>query len=450
MQQVDQIISAPWICPIAPQNTVLENHSLAIRDGRIVALMPQDAMQQHFQATKTITLKNHVLLPGLVNAHAHTPMNLFRGLADDLALMDWLQNHIWPAEQAIINSESVADGTHLAIAEMLRGGVTCFNDHYFFPDAIAKTAIATGMRAAIGFVIMSVPTQWASDEAGYFARAKETLANNPKHPLITWTVAPHAPYTVSDDSLKQVKQLADEYNLQIHMHVHETEFEVTESVEKYGKRPLQRLHKLGLLSPKFINVHMVHLTDAEIKLIKETGSHVVHCPESNLKLASGFAPISKLQNAGVNVALGTDGAASNNDLDLMGEMRTAALLAKAVSGNPTSLPAHEALKMATLNGAKALGLDHEIGSLELGKAADFIAVDLGSYLTQPIFNPMSHLVYAANRLQVSDVWIAGKQLLQDGRFTQMDIDAIVTKAQKWQKLALPFRSKGSEMIAAQI
>jgi len=446
MQSVDQIISARWVLPIAPQNIVLEDHSVAISNNRIIAILPTEQMLQCYQAPQSVVLKDHVLLPGLVNAHAHTPMNLFRGLADDLPLMDWLQNHIWPAEQAIINATSVTDGARLAIAEMLRGGITCFNDHYFFPDAIATTAIDCGMRAVVGLVIMSVPTQWAADEEGYFEKARNTLKHGAQHELIHYALAPHAPYTVSDRSLKQVKAMADEHALMVHMHVHETAFEVQQSLEQFGMRPLARLNQLGLLAPNFISVHMVHCNSDEIALVRDSGTRVVHCPESNLKLASGFAPIATMLDAGIEVAIGTDGAASNNDLDLFAELRTAALLAKAVSSNPTALSAPEALRMATLNGAKALGLEQTIGSIEAGKCADLIAVDLSSYLTQPVYNPMSHLVYAISRLQVSDVWINGKQLLKQGEFVQLDTAPIVARCQQWLEKGQAFKNQDKSAV----
>ncbi|WP_260511986.1 TRZ/ATZ family hydrolase [Coxiella burnetii] len=441
MENVDLLINARWLLPIAPANQILENFALAVRDEYIVDLLPQAEANKKYTADQHLELNDHVVLPGLVNAHTHTPMNLFRGLADDLQLLDWLQNHIWPAEKALINAESVRAGTRLAIAEMLRGGTTCFNDHYFFHDTIAKAASEAGMRALIGVVIMSVPTEWASDEKAYLARAQETLEKAENHSLITWALAPHAPYTVSDTAFKEIKKLAEYYDLPIHIHLHETKVEIEQGLKSYGKRPLAHLHDLGLLSQRLIAVHMTQLTSEEIKLVADTQTNIVHCPESNLKLSSGIAPIAKLVDAGVNVAIGTDGAASNNDLDLFGEMRTASFTAKVSGLDPTHLPAPEILKMATLNGAKALGLEDKIGSLEPGKFADVIAVDLSSFLTQPVFNPVSHLVYAINRLQVSDVWVAGKQLLKGGEFTQLDTKQIVKDSLKWAKKALPFKAE---------
>ena len=443
MEQIDTLISARWVIPIAPINQILEHYSVAIRDDRIVGLLPTEAATQQYQASEQVDLKDHVLMPGLINAHTHTPMNLFRGLADDLKLMDWLNNHVWPAEKNVINKQSIEDGCRLAIAEMLRGGTTCFNEMYFFPNETAHTAIGEGMRACIGHTIMNVPTGWAQNEEEYIKKAQEAYQSRPKHSLISWSIAPQGCYTNSDQSLTAAKDLADELGLPINMHVQETQDEIEIEIQNHAKRPLQRLHDLGLLSKKFIAVHMVHLTSEEITLIKEMGCQVVHCPESNLKLASGFAPITKMLDAGINVALGTDGAASNNDLDMFSELRTAAFIAKAINHDSTALPAHQALEMATINGAKAIGLDHDIGSIELGKAADIIAINLNHLFTQPIYNPISHLAYAVNRLQVSDVWIAGNQLLKNGEFTQLDIDRTLANIQQWATKSEPFKSKAS-------
>ena len=440
MENIDTLISARWILPIVPENQILEAHALAIRGERIVDLLHLDKAKEKYYAEQYLNLKDHVLMPGLINAHTHTPMNLFRGLADDLRLLDWLQKHIWPAEKALINTESVEAGARLAIAEMLRGGTTCFNDDYFFHDTIAETANKAGIRACVGVPVINIPTEWAKDEKTYLARAKETLSQKEHRPLITWALAPHAPYTVSNTALREIKKLSDQYDLPIHMHVHETKDEIEQGLKEYGKRPLTRLQELGLLSHRLIAVHMTQLTPEEIELVHHRHINVVHCPESNLKLASGIAPVAKLLKAGINVSIGTDSAASNNDLDLFGEMRTAAFAAKISDANPTHLAAEELIKMVTLNGAKALGLGDKVGSLEAGKFADVIALDLGSYLTQPVYNPISHLVYAINRLQVSDVWVAGKQLLREGEFTKLDIERILKDSLKWTEKILPFRA----------
>src|SRR3989338_2754250 len=402
MQAIDTLIHARWVVPIVPRNQVLENHSVAIHHDKIIAIMPTENAKKNYSAKNNIDRKDHVVMPGLINTHAHTPMNLFRGLADDLELMDWLNNHIWPAEAKTINAKSVYDGSSLAIIEMLRGGTTCFNDHYFYPNDTARAAIDAGIRASIGLWVGNAPTGWAKDGDECIAKAKHEYKNRPDSKLITYMLAPHSPYITDDRILLETKKLADDNNLRVHIHLHETQSEINIDLKQYSKRPLQRFAELGLLDEKFIAVHMVHLTDEEIALCAEKKVHISHNPESNLKLASGFAPVVKLMKAGVNVCLGTDGAASNNDLDMFGELRTAAFIAQTVNQDPTVLDAMTTLEMATINGAKALGLEKEIGSLEVGKQADLITINLGHYFTQPVYHPASHLVYAVNRLQVND------------------------------------------------
>lgn len=434
MPTIDTLVHARWIVPIIPRNQVLEHHSIAIHHEKIVEILPTTEARKKYDAKNNIDRSSHVVMPGLINTHAHTPMNLFRGLADDLPLMDWLNNHIWPAEQKTINADSVYHGSLLAIAEMLRGGTTCFNDHYFFPNDIARAALKAGIRACIGHVIMNIPNDWAKDEDDYIRKAKSAHANRSTNPLLTWTSAPQGPYTNSDRSLQLAKEFADENNFRMHMHLHETQAEIDIDLKAHGKRPMKRLNDLGLLDDKFIAVHMVHLTDDEIALCAEKKLHISHNPESNLKLASGFAPIVKLMKAGVNVSIGTDGAASNNDLDMFGELQTASFIAKAYNQDPTVLDAMTTLEMATINGAKALGLEKEIGSIEVGKFADIIAIDFNHIFTQPVYNPISHLVYAVNRLQVSDVWVAGKQVLSKGELTTLNVTEIVRKAQEYAKI----------------
>lgn len=430
---VDTLIHARWIIPVEPESVTYDYHSLVIDKGRIIDLLPTDLAKQKYQGTSTENLPNHALLPGFVNCHTHAAMSLMRGIADDLPLMEWLQNHIWPLEQKWMSEAFVRDGTELAIAEMLLSGTTCFNDMYFFPDVTAQQAVQHGIRACVGLIVIDFPTVWAENSAAYIAKGLEVHDQFRHQPLITTTFAPHAPYTVSDEPLEKIHTLADELDLPITMHVHETVFEVEQAQANAGQRPLQRLQKLGLLNPTFLAVHMTQLSADEIALCAETGTHIVHCPESNLKLASGFCPVGDCLKAGINVALGTDGAASNNDLDMLGEMRTAALLAKAAAKDASSVPAMTALKMATLNGAKALGLQQEIGSLSIGKSADFIAIDLSELATQPVYNPISQIVYAANRQQVTDVWVAGKQLLKQRQLTTIDLNALSAKVADWQQ-----------------
>jgi 5-methylthioadenosine/S-adenosylhomocysteine deaminase len=432
MISVDLLVAPRWLVPIEPAGTVLEAHAMVVDAGRIVAVLPLADARTQYAPRETLHLPAHAVLPGLVNAHTHAAMSLLRGNADDLPLMDWLQHHVWPVEAAHVAPQFCEDGARLAFAEMIRGGVTCVNDMYFFPDASARVAIATGLRVTVGLIAIDFPSAWAASADEYIHKGLE-LHDALKHESLVRTIfAPHAPYTVSDAPLLKIRQYANELGIGIHMHVHETAGEVAMAVEATGRRPWQRLRELELLGPDFVAVHMTQLTDEEIVQAAEHGVHVAHCPESNLKLASGFAPIGKLRAAGVNVALGTDGAASNNDLDLFGEMRTAALLAKAVANDARALPAAEALHAATMGGAKALGLDTEIGSLIAGKSADFIAVDLSAANTQPVYNVLSQLVYAAGREQVSEVFVAGKPLLRERRLTTIDEAAALARAAEWR------------------
>jgi 5-methylthioadenosine/S-adenosylhomocysteine deaminase len=429
---VDTLIHARWVIPVEPAGTVLTEHSIGIANGRIAVIAPQAECRAQITADDVLEMPGHALIPGLVNAHTHAAMSLFRGLADDLPLMTWLNDHIWPAEARWVHEEFVADGTRLALAEMLRSGTTCFNDMYFFPDVTARVVNQTGMRAVVGLIIIDFPTQWAQDPDGYFAKAVEIYDRLKNKPLTRTAFAPHSPYAVGDASLARLLRLANELpEMPIHMHLHETADEVRQSVAQHGQRPIARLDKLGLLGPNLAAVHMTQLEDGELEVCAERGVQVVHCPESNLKLASGFCPVQRLLDAGVNVALGTDGAASNNDLDMLSEMRTAALLAKGVAGDASALPAARALEMATLGGARALGLADEIGSLVVGKAADIAAVALDRPEAEPLYNPVSQIVYASSRHQVSDVWVAGEQLLRNRQLTTLDVSEISSAAALW-------------------
>lgn len=430
--QVDTLIQARWIIPVEPHETILEHYALVIHDGLILDILPQQQAQEKYQAKQLEDLPDHALLPGFINAHTHVAMTLFRGIADDLPLMDWLENHIWPLEKKWANEAFVRDGTDLAIAEMLRGGTTCFNDMYFFPEITARQAIAHGIRANIGLIMIDFPTAWADGPEQYIEKGLALHEELRHEPLIRTPFAPHAPYTVSDAPLQQINALATELNLPVHMHVHETQHEVSQ-----GERPLKHLHDLGLINPAFIAVHMTQLTQSEINTFAEAGAHIVHCPESNLKLASGFCPVKKCLDAGINVALGTDGAASNNDLDMLGEMRTAALLAKGVAQDASAVSAATALRMATLNGAKALGIDNITGSLTPGKTADLCAINVSDIETMPIYNVISHIVYSASRHQVSDVWVAGKRCLKNRQLTTLDLQALKGKVTQWQQKLAP-------------
>lgn len=427
---LDLLLFPTWIVPVEPAGIVLRDHGLGIRDGRIALLAPRTEALRH-PAAETRELPGMLLSPGLINAHGHAAMSLFRGLADDLALMTWLQEHIWPAEAKWVSEDFVRDGTELAIAEQLKGGITCFSDMYFLPQVACEVVHKAGVRAQISVPVLDFPVPGARDADEAIRQGLALRDDLKHHPRIKVAFGPHAPYTVSDDKLKNILMLAEELDAGIHMHVHETAFEVQQALEKHGERPLARLHRLGLLGPRFQAVHMTQVNDEDLAMLVETNSSVVHCPESNLKLASGFCPVERLWQAGVNVAIGTDGAASNNDLDLLGETRTAALLAKAVAGQATALDAHRALRMATLNGARALGMEQETGSLELGKAADITAFDLSGLAQQPVYEPVSQLIYASGRDCVRHVWVGGKQLLDDGKLTRLDEERLIAVAGEW-------------------
>jgi 5-methylthioadenosine/S-adenosylhomocysteine deaminase len=433
MQAIDSLIHARWIVPVEPDATVYEQHSLAVNEGRILEILPVQQARDTYSAAVEHDLDQHLLIPGLVNAHTHAAMTLLRGIADDLPLEEWLSRHIWPAESRWVNEDFVHDGTQLAIAEMLRSGTTCFNDMYFFPDVTARVAAHSGIRACVGMIVLDIPTVWAQDADEYISKGLAVHDRYRGDPLIRTLFAPHAPYTVSDKPLEHIRVLADELDIGIHMHVHETADEIDKAVELTGKRPLARLQDLGIASPALLAVHMTRLTTDEISQYAASGGHIVHCPESNMKLASGLAPVAELSRAGVNVALGTDGAASNNDLDMLGEMRSAALLGKAVSGDASALPAAAVLRMATLNGAQALGLGEQTGSLTPGKWADLTAINMDTLETRPLYDPVSQLVYACSREQVTDVWVAGQHLLKERRLTTLDGNEILERAHAWQE-----------------
>lgn len=432
MQTVDLLLHPDWIIPVAPSTEALANHSLAVTDGNIIAVLPRDACAG-ITARETIELPGHALLPGLINSHGHAAMSLLRGFADDLPLMPWLENHIWPAESAHVDAGFVRDGTELAIVEMLRGGITTFSDMYFFPDEAAAAAQRAGIRCQLTFPVFDFATVWARDADEYISKGL-ALRDTLKHSsLVTVVFGPHAPYTVSQANLEKISTLAAELDLAVHIHLHETIGEVLQAVESNDERPLDTLHRLGLIGPRSQCVHMTDLGDQDIALLAKTGAHVVHCPQSNLKLASGACPVARLLAAGVNVALGTDSAASNNGLNLFQEMKTAALLAKLTSGDATALPAQQALHMATLGGARALGIDDRVGSLEPGKRADMIAVDLTGPETQPLYNPISQLVYACNGSQVSHSWIDGVPVMAQRKLLRLDEHDILTRAEQWRQ-----------------
>jgi 5-methylthioadenosine/S-adenosylhomocysteine deaminase len=434
-----KLLKSKYLITVNQDFDVLENAAVAINDNLIESILPTDEIDpwiaQHPDA-EVIELDQHVLMPGLINTHTHAAMSLMRGIADDLPLMQWLQEHIWPAESQWVDRQFIEDGVALAAAEMIRGGTTCFNDMYFYPDVMARTCQQLGIRAVAGLIVLDFPTVWAQSSDEYLSKAMAVLDELKSLPLVTPALAPHAPYTVSDEPLSKISMYSNELDLPVHMHVHETAFEVGEAVKNNGIRPLQRLDQLGLLNPNLLAVHMTALEEMEIERLAETGVNVVHCPESNLKLASGICPVSLLQERGVNVALGTDGAASNNDLDMFGEMRTAALLCKGAAGDASRCNAEQSIRKATINGAMALGLADQIGSIEPGKKADLIAIDLSELNTQPVYDPVAQLVYAANSQQVSHVWIDGTPKLTNREFNDIDKTELLSRVSGWQtKLA---------------
>jgi 5-methylthioadenosine/S-adenosylhomocysteine deaminase len=431
METIDALICPRWTIRVEPTVVAEEGLALAIDAGRIVDVLTVREADRRYTARVRHDRPSHVLLPGLVNAHTHAAMALFRGFADDIPLEGWLRERIWPAEARWVGPDFIADGSRLAIAEMLRGGITCFSDMYYHPDVTGAVAAEAGMRAMLGMIAHDLPTPWAKDAEEYLQKGLEVHDRFKAEPLITTSFAPHATYGVADNTLIRIRRLADELDLPVHMHVHETPAEVAAAVAATGRRPLARLAELGLVTPALIGVHATDLTTDEVELLATAGASVVHCPRSNLKLASGLCPVARLLDADVNVALGTDGAASNNRLDLWAEMQTAALLAKHAAGSAAALPPATALRMATINGARALGLAGEIGSLAAGKAADVICVNLSGPEHQPLLDPVSQLVYAASRHDVTDVWVAGEHLVAERALLRLDVAEICAAAERW-------------------
>ena len=427
------MISPRWLVPVEPKGSVLEHHSLIVDRGRILAVLPTDVARGRFVGVAETILPSHVLIPGLINLHTHAAMTLMRGMADDTPLMTWLNDHIWPTEAKHLSEAYVFDGTELATAEMIRSGTTCFADMYFYHDVAARAALKSGMRAALGGAILEFHTPYATDAEAYIEKCiapRDEFANDSRLKLM---LAPHAPYTVSDKTFARIFTIAAEADYPVMMHIHETLDEIAQGEKEYGVRPIERLERLGILGPNLIAVHCVHMTPHEIEIYARLGVHVAHCPASNLKLASGIAPVHAMLKAGVNVGIGTDGAASNNRLDMLGETRLASLLQKGTTGDAAALPAHQKLEMATLNAAKALGWQDEIGSLVAGKAADMTAIDLSSIETQPVYDPVSHIFHAAGRENVSHVWVNGELLLENRVLMKQDIAELKTKAALWQQ-----------------
>lgn len=434
------LIHPAHVLPVRPAGALLEGYSVAVRGDTIEAVLPRVDAEQRWPHARSIERPGHVLLPGLVNAHTHAPMTLLRGFADDLELNVWLKDHVWPAENRFVGPRFVRDGTRLAVAEMLRSGTTCFNDMYFFPDSTIEVCREVGMKVSVGITIIEFESAWASGVDRYIEKGLQLFQEWRQDPLIRFTLSPHAPYTVSDDTLERIAGLSADHDLKVHIHLLETDWEIKQSFQQHNLHPLTRLQNHGLVNDRLQAVHMAQLSQEDVEKIVGAGASVIHCPQSNLKLASGFCPVEALHAAGANVAIGTDGAASNNDLDMLAETQTAALLAKGVAGDPRAIDAFTALEMMTINGARALGMDHQTGSIEPGKKADLVALDLRAPETQPLHNVVSQVIYAASSRQINDVWIDGRQVLNSGRLTTIDLDEVLASAEHWhQRLAQPVR-----------
>ena len=427
------IISASWIFTSNSEGQLLSDYSIVIENDKIIDLVPQDKVFDEYEANDTYQLTDHILIPGLINTHTHAAMSLFKGFADDLPLQDWLNDYIWPAEKEFINSSFVKDGSILALSEMIKSGVTTFNDMYFFPDATAEAVKELGVRSNIGLVVLDFPTNYATDPEDYLLKGFEFRDKWRNEELITTSIAPHAPYSVSDEAFTLINTYSEELSINIHIHLHETQWEIEDSIEKYGITPVQRLNNLGIIGPSLMAVHCVHLNDQDMATLAKNKVSIVHNPSSNMKLGSGIADIAKMLKQNLNISLGTDSSASNNRLDIMEEMRLAALLIKGSTKSPESFSANEAIKMATINGAKALGLESIIGSIEKNKKADLVAIDLNSIENQPIYNPLTTFVYSSSRSDVSYVWIDGEIKLKDKKLVKIDEERIIQLAKKWQR-----------------
>jgi 5-methylthioadenosine/S-adenosylhomocysteine deaminase len=433
MESVDTLVTARWVVPVEPDGRVLEDHSVAILGGRIVAVLPAADARARYDAREIVDRPSHVLLPGLINAHTHAAMTLLRGRAENRRLGPWLREGVWPLERRWAGPEYVRDGTELAIAEMIRAGITCFADMHLWPEVAAQAAAECHMRASIGLVVTEAATGWASTADECIDRGMQLRDLYRGDPLLCTHFAPHAPYSVTDTTLARVRRLADELDLPVALHLHETAWEIDESERRFGQRPLSRLATLGLASPQLVAVHMTHVAPGDLALLAECGASVVHCPESNLKLGAGVCPVPDLLGRGVRVALGTDGAASNNDLDVLGEARTAGLLASGVTAAPGSLVPSDLLRMATLEGARVLGLGDVTGSLVPGKWADLCCIDLRSPRSWPVSDLAATVVYCASSRQVSDTWVAGRRLLADGALIYLDENAVLERAESWRR-----------------
>ncbi len=432
-KKIDLLISAGWIITMQSLAEVFKHHAVAVHEGKILEIGPEATLLEIYKPDTHTQLPSHVVIPGLINAHGHASMTLMRGFADDMALDPWLKEKIWPTESAFVNEDFVRTGAELGIAEMLLGGTTTFADMYFFPESVAKVVRDVGMRAQLCSPILDFPTNYAKSADDYIALSTRLHDEYRQHERISIAFGPHAPYTVSDDPLLKIRVLAEELDLNIHIHLHETKQEILDHLKLTGMRPLERLEKLELLSPRLQSVHMTQVTEDDIEMLVVNDVRVIHCPASNLKLASGFCPLSRLQKAGLTIGLGTDSACSNNEINMLSELRLAALLDKGMTEDPCSVSAWQALALATIDSAKALGLEQQIGSLEPGKYADMVAIDLDAINTTPYFDPVSAVAYSAQSAQVTHSWVHGRPLLENKTLTRLELPRVLKEVSQWRE-----------------
>ena len=432
-RSADLVLEPRLLLPIAPENTALEAAAVAVGGGEILAVDSRGALQERFPNTPRLDLPRHALMPGLVNAHGHLAMTLLRGLGESEPLKAWLETTIWPLEQRWVDAEFVRDGTRLAVAEMLACGTTTAADMYFFPEVAAQVCRDAGLRLQAAFPITAVANAYSTSIDDCFAKGLDLHDRFRDDALVTTCFGPHSAYAVDRKTLERVAMLADEVDASVHIHLHETAAEVADARRQCGSSWMQLLDAIGLLNENLQAVHMTAVTDDEIRLAAERGVRVIHCPHSNMKLASGVCPVAKFLAADAVVALGTDGAASNNGLDLFAEARLAALLAKSSSADPTALPASEVVALATIGGARALGLADRVGTIEPGKRADLIAVDLDAPAMQPLHDVFAQLVHSAAGPRVTHTFVDGKCLYADNEWRTLDIAETSARADVWRE-----------------
>ncbi len=430
-ENVDIIILADSVLTMDADQSVLIDGAVAVKDGKVIAVGAASDISGRYSSGRTVGGKGKVVFPGLVNAHTHAPMVYFRGLKDDLPLKVWLEEHIWPAENRWLSPQFVGDAAQLACLEMLKAGITLYNDMYFFGEVIAGVTKKTGMRAVVGAGILDFPGRTAKTVDEYFWNAENFIGSWTGDDLIVPAIAPHSPYACCPQTIERAKAVSERFNVPLHLHLSETKWEVEEIGRRYGKTPVELLDGIGVLDDSVIAAHCVHVNDEEIEILAGRKVGVAHCIESNLKLAAGIAPVVKMVGAGVKVTFGTDGAASNNDLDILSEMSTAAKVHKAVSGDPTALNAKLVLLMATRWGAEALGLGEVTGSIEEGKAADMVIADLNRPHLVPVYDVYSHIVYSMRSSDIETVLVSGRIVVDRGRLTTADEAEIIAKAVEW-------------------